>query len=91
VSGSSSMLSTFLFRPRTSRGGRSAPRARPHKPKAVLKVVFRSLPRPAEVPAWTHYRFQILSTADSGPVVAWESNSYPKPAGKQKNVAGCES
>jgi DNA phosphorothioation-dependent restriction protein DptH len=54
--------------------------------KAALKVVFRSLPRPAEVPAWTHYRFQVLSTADGDPEVEWESNSYPKPAGKQKHV-----
>lgn len=54
--------------------------------KAQLKVVFRSQPRPAEVPAWTHYRFQILSTAEGEAVVAWESNSYPKPAGRQKNV-----
>ncbi len=54
--------------------------------KAALKVFFHSFPRPAEVPAWTHFRFQILSTADGDPAVAWESNSYPKPAGKQKNV-----
>jgi hypothetical protein len=54
--------------------------------KAQLKIVFRSQPRPSEVPAWTHYRFQILSTADGDPVVAWESNSYPKPAGRQKNI-----
>lgn len=54
--------------------------------KVQLKVVFRSQPRPAEVPAWTHYRFQILSTADGESDVAWESNSYPKPAGRQKNV-----
>jgi DNA phosphorothioation-dependent restriction protein DptH len=55
--------------------------------RTALKMVFRSQPRPAEVPAWTHYRFQILSTPDEVPLVAWESNSYPKPVfGRNKSV-----
>lgn len=55
-------------------------------PKATLKVSFRSEPRPAAVPAWTHYRFQILATSESAPVVAWESNSFSKPAGRNQTV-----
>jgi hypothetical protein len=55
--------------------------------RTALKMVFRSQPRPAEVPAWTHYRFQILSTPDEVPLVAWESNSYPKPVfGRNRSV-----
>jgi DNA phosphorothioation-dependent restriction protein DptH len=54
--------------------------------KATLKVAFHSEPRPSEVPAWTHYRIQILSSSDEGASIAWESNSYPKPAGRRASV-----
>lgn len=54
--------------------------------KATLKVSFHSEPRPSEVPAWTHYRIQILSSTDEGASIAWESNSYPKPAGRRASV-----
>jgi hypothetical protein len=56
------------------------------EPNAPLKVAFHSQPRPAVVPAWTHFRIQILSSSGDGPSVAWESNSYPKPASNQKTV-----
>lgn len=56
------------------------------QPRAAIKVAFHSVPRPAEVPEWTHYRIQVLSTSDSGATVAWESNSFPKPAGKRNSV-----
>lgn len=49
--------------------------------KDPLKVVFRSVPSPSEAPAWKNWRVQILAVGDSGATVAWESNSYPKPAG----------
>src|SRR5690606_22177117 len=49
--------------------------------KDTLKVVFRSVPSPLQAPAWTNWRVQILVVADRGATVAWESNSYPKPAG----------
>ena len=55
--------------------------------RAALKIAFHSVPRPAEVPSWTRYRIQVLSSSDDGPsVVAWESNSFPKPAGKRSSV-----
>ncbi|MBY0276573.1 hypothetical protein K2Z84_14620 [Candidatus Binatia bacterium] len=54
--------------------------------RATLKVSFHSEPRPSEVPAWTHYRIQILSSTDEGASIAWESNSYPKPAGRRRSV-----
>lgn len=45
-----------------------------------LKVAFRSVPAPAQVAAWKHWRLQLLSISGDGAAVAWESNSYPKPA-----------
>lgn len=54
--------------------------------RAAIKVAFHSIPRPAEVPGWTQFRIQILASGDEGPTVAWESNSYPKPAGRRKSV-----
>lgn len=49
--------------------------------KDPLKVVFRSVPNPSEAPTWKNWRVQILAVVDGGATVAWESNSYPKPAG----------
>lgn len=49
--------------------------------KDPLKVVFRSVPNPSQAPSWKHWRVQILAIGDGGATVAWESNSYPKPAG----------
>jgi len=49
-----------------------------------LKVVFRSIPNPAQAPAWKHWRVQILTIGEGGAAVAWESNSYPKPAGGRR-------
>ena len=49
--------------------------------KEPLKVVFRSVPNPSQVPSWKHWRVQVLAIGDGGATVAWESNSYPKPAG----------
>ncbi|WP_280153255.1 hypothetical protein [Piscinibacter sp. XHJ-5] len=46
-----------------------------------LKLVFRSVPAPAQAPAWKHWRIQLLAIGGEGATVAWESNSYPKPAG----------
>jgi DNA phosphorothioation-dependent restriction protein DptH len=45
-----------------------------------LKLVFRSVPAPAQIPAWKHWRIQLLAIGGDGATVAWESNSYPKPA-----------
>ncbi len=49
--------------------------------KDPLKVVFRSVPNPSQAPSWKHWRVQVLAIGDGGATVAWESNSYPKPAG----------
>ena len=47
-----------------------------------LKIAFRSVPNPAQAPAWKSWRVQILSIGEAGTAtVAWESNNYPKPAG----------
>ena len=46
-----------------------------------LNVVFRSIPNPSQAAAWKHWRVQILTIGEGGATVAWESNSYPKPAG----------
>jgi hypothetical protein len=46
-----------------------------------LKVVFRSIPLPSQAPGWESWRVQILTLGEGGATVAWESNSYPKPAG----------
>jgi DNA phosphorothioation-dependent restriction protein DptH len=46
-----------------------------------LKVAFRSVPNPSQAPAWKNWRVQILALGEGGATVAWESNSYPKPAG----------
>lgn len=46
-----------------------------------LKVVFRSIPNPSQAPGWKTWRVQILAMGEGGSTVAWESNSYPKPAG----------
>jgi len=49
-----------------------------------LKVSVRSVPPPAQVAAWKSFRFQILSLGEGGESVAWESNNYPKPAGRNR-------
>lgn len=49
--------------------------------KDPLKLAFRSVPNPSQAPSWKHWRVQILAIGDGGATVAWESNSYPKPAG----------
>jgi hypothetical protein len=47
-----------------------------------LKIAFRSIPNPAQAPAWKTWRVQILAIGEAGAAtVAWESNNYPKPAG----------
>lgn len=46
-----------------------------------VKVVFHSVPSPSQAPAWKSWRVQILSIGEGGATVAWESNSFPKPAG----------
>jgi hypothetical protein len=45
-----------------------------------LKVAFRSIPNSSQAPAWKNWRVQILALGEGGAAVAWESNSYPKPA-----------
>lgn len=45
-----------------------------------LKLVFRSVPNPSQASSWKHWRVQLLSMSEDGATVAWESNSYPKPA-----------
>ena len=49
-----------------------------------LKVSVRSVPPPAQVAAWKSFRFQILSLGEGGESVAWESNNYPKPTGRNR-------
>jgi hypothetical protein len=51
-----------------------------------LKVAFRSSPPPAQVGAWKYFRVQLLSLEGGQPTIAWESNSYPKPAGKNRLI-----
>jgi len=53
--------------------------------KKGLKVVFRSVPPPAQVDAWASFRFQLLSPGDS-PTSVWQSNSYPRPAGRLATI-----
>ena len=55
--------------------------------KQGLKVSIRSFPKPAEVPAWRTFRVQILSYGEEGEVVSWESNNFPKPAGKNQKFS----
>ncbi|WP_158626543.1 hypothetical protein [Corallococcus interemptor] len=47
-----------------------------------LKVSFRSLPGPGQVPSWKTFRIQLLRVGEGGGAVAWESNSFPKPQGR---------
>lgn len=49
--------------------------------KDPFRVVFRSVPNPSQASSWKHWRVQLLAIGDGGATVAWESNSYPKPAG----------
>jgi hypothetical protein len=42
------------------------------------------LPPAAQVAAWKSFRFQILSLGEGGESVAWESNNYPKPGGRNR-------
>jgi hypothetical protein len=53
-----------------------------------LKVAFKAIPAPAQLPAWKHFRFQLIAVTseDGQPSVAWESNSYPKPTAKIPTV-----
>lgn len=55
--------------------------------KQGVKLSVRSFPKPAEVPAWKSFRAQLLSVGDDGPAVAWESNSYPKPTGRNQKFS----
>lgn len=49
-----------------------------------LKISFRAIPAPAEVPAWKTYRIQIVLVDGDQPAVVWESNGFKKPASRQK-------
>jgi hypothetical protein len=49
-----------------------------------LKVTFRSLPKPAEIPAWKNFRMQVLSYGEEGEAVVWETNNFPKPVGRNQ-------
>jgi hypothetical protein len=53
--------------------------------KKGLKVVFRSVPAPSQVDAWATFRFQLLSPGDP-PTSVWQSNSYPRPAGRLATI-----
>jgi DNA phosphorothioation-dependent restriction protein DptH len=52
--------------------------------KDGLKVSFRALPSPAEVPTWKTYRLQLVLVDGDQPTAAWESNGFKKPASRQK-------
>jgi DNA phosphorothioation-dependent restriction protein DptH len=53
-----------------------------------LKVGFRAIPAPAQLPAWKTFRLQFLTRAgvDGQATVAWESNGYPKPTGPRSQT-----
>lgn len=53
--------------------------------KKGLKVAFRSVPPPAQVDAWASFRFQLLSPG-TPPTSVWQSNSYPRPAGRLATI-----
>ncbi len=53
--------------------------------KKGLKVVFRSIPSPAQVDAWATFRFQLLAPGDP-PTSVWQSNSYSRPAGRLATI-----
>ena len=50
----------------------------------ALKVSFRAVPAPSEVPSWKTYRIQLVFVDGSEPTVVWESNGFKKPASRQK-------
>ncbi len=50
----------------------------------ALKVSFRAVPAPSEVPSWKTYRIQLVLVDGSEPTVVWESNGFKKPASRQK-------
>ena len=50
----------------------------------ALKVSFRAVPAPSEVPSWKTYRVQLVLVDGSEPTVVWESNGFKKPASRQK-------
>lgn len=52
--------------------------------KDPLKVVFRSVPNPSQVPGWKNWRVLILALGGGESTVVWESNNFPKPAGGQR-------
>ncbi|MGI9067834.1 MAG: ATP-binding protein [Pyrinomonadaceae bacterium] len=52
--------------------------------KDALKVSFRAIPAPPEVPAWKTYRIQLVLVDGDQPTVVWESNGFKKPASRQK-------
>lgn len=52
--------------------------------KEGLKVSFRAVPAPPDVPAWKTYRVQLIQVDGEQPNIAWESNGFKKPAGRQK-------
>jgi hypothetical protein len=55
--------------------------------KLGLKVSARSYPKAAEMTAWKSFRVQLLSVGEEGPTVAWESNSFQKPGGRNQKFS----
>jgi DNA phosphorothioation-dependent restriction protein DptH len=52
--------------------------------KDALKISFRAIPAPPEVPVWKTYRIQLVLVDGDQPTVVWESNGFKKPATRQK-------
>jgi DNA phosphorothioation-dependent restriction protein DptH len=52
----------------------------------ALRAAFKSIPRPQEHSGWATYRFQVLAMDSDGARVAWESNSFRKPAGANRII-----
>jgi len=52
--------------------------------KEALKIGFRSIPSPNDVPAWKTYRVQLFLVDGEQPTIAYESNGFKKPGSKHR-------
>ncbi len=68
-------------------GGTTAMRVLDLDTARRLKVSFRPTPPPSQVGNWRSFRIQILAVDSSATTVSWESNSYPKPSGRNRLIS----
>ncbi len=54
--------------------------------KDPIKVAFRAIPSPSQVAAWKTFRVQLLSVSGGEATASWESNSFPKPQGRNAKI-----